>query len=167
MTENGKSSIPFLSAAATASAIRAKEVSAVEVVQAYLDRIDRLDPTLKAYITVCREEALAAARRLDKDLASGRAAGPLAGVPVAVKDQYQTAGILTTNGSKVYQDFIPTEDATVVSRIKQAGGILLGKLNMSELAMGGTERPPWGIPGNPWDLERTPGESSTQSTRSW
>ncbi len=148
MTDSN-SNIPFMSAAATASAIRAKEVSSVEVVQAYLERIDRLDPILKAYITVCREEALAAAGRLDSDLARGGAAGSLAGVPVAVKDQFQTAGILTTNGSKVYQDFVPTEDATVISRIKQAGGILLGKLNMSELAMGGTVRPPWGIPGNP------------------
>ena len=163
LTENSKSNIPFLSAAATVSAIRAKEVSSVEVVQAYLERIDRLDPTLKAYITVCREEALTAAGRLDSALARGEAAGPLAGVTVAVKDQFQTAGILATNGSKVYQDFVPTEDATVVSKIKHAGGILLGKLNMSELAMGGTERPPWGVPGNPWDLERTPGESSSGS----
>lgn len=163
MTEKGNSNIPFLSAAATASAIRAKEVSSVEVVQAYLERIDRLDPTLKAYITVCREEALAAAGRLDDVLAGGGPVGPLAGVPVAVKDQFHTAGILTTNGSKVYQDFVPAEDATVVARLKQAGGILLGKLNMSELAMGGTEQPPWGIPGNPWDLERTPGESSSGS----
>ena len=142
MTSNSDLNVPFLSAAATASAIRAKQVSSVEAVQAYLERIDKLDPSLKAYITVCREEALAAAGRLDSDLAKGGTAGPLAGVPVAVKDQYQTAGILTTNGSKVYQDFVPTEDATVISRIKQAGGILLGKLNMSELAMGGTEKPP-------------------------
>ena len=163
MTGYSGSDIPFLSASATAAAIRAKDVSSVEVVQAYLDRIDRLDPTLKAYITVCREEALTAASQLDSDLASGANCGPLAGVPVAVKDQYQTAGILTTNGSKVYQNFVPTQDATVVSRIKQAGGILLGKLNLSELAMGGTEQPPWGIPGNPWDLERTPGESSSGS----
>lgn len=163
MTANSDLNVPFMSAAATASAIRAKQVSSVEAVQAYLERIDKLDPTLKAYITVCREEALAAAGRLDSDLAKGGTAGPLAGVPVAVKDQYQTAGILTTNGSKVYQDFVPTEDATVISRIKQAGGILLGKLNMSELAMGGTEKPPWGTPGNPWDLERTPGESSSGS----
>ena len=163
MTANNDLNIPFLSAASTASAIRSKQVSSVEVVNAYLERIDKLDPTLKAYITVCREEALTAAGRLDEVLAKGGTAGPLAGVPVAVKDQYQTAGILTTNGSKVYQDFVPNEDATVISRIKQADGILLGKLNMSELAMGGTEQPPWGIPGNPWDLERTPGESSSGS----
>ena len=163
MTANSDVNIPFLSAAATASAIRAKQISSVEVIQAYLERIDNLDPTLKAYITVCRQEALAAAGRLDDDLAKGVVAGPLAGVPVAVKDQYQTAGILTTNGSKAYQDFVPSKDATVISRIKQSGGILLGKLNMSELAMGGTEQPPWGTPGNPWDLERTPGESSSGS----
>ena len=163
MTVTNTSEIPFLSASSTAAEIRSKGVSSVEVVQAYLNRIDRLDSTLKAYITVCREEALASASRLDSDLGKGQNLGPLAGVPVAVKDQYQTAGILTTNGSKVYQDFIPTQDSTVVSRIKQAGGVLLGKLNLSELAMGGTEQPPWGIPGNPWDLERTPGESSSGS----
>ena len=155
--------IALMSAAETVSAIRQKELSPVEVVQAYLDRIDQLDPQLKAYITVCGDEALAAARTLEGDMARGNVPGALLGVPVAFKDQYWTKGILTTNGSQVYRDFVPTEDATVVSKIKQAGGILLGKLNMSELAMGGTQRPQWGTPGNPWDLERSPGESSSGS----
>ena len=155
--------IPLLSAAETASAIKSRELSPVEVVQAYLDRIDRLDSRLAAYITVCREEALDDARRAEQSLVRGEAQGPLFGVPVAVKDQFWTAGILTTNGSKVYQDFVPDEDATIITRIKQAGGILLGKLNLSELAMGGTQQPPWGTPANPWDLERTPGESSSGS----
>ena len=106
---------------------------------------------------------MSAARQLESDLARGTAPGPLCGVPIAVKDQFWTQDILTTNGSRVYQEFVPSEDATVVARIKQAGGILLGKLNLSELAMGGTQNPPYGTPGNPWDLERSPGESSSGS----
>ena len=155
--------IAFLSAAETASAIKSKQLSPLEVVRAYLDRINLLDSRLAAYITVCRKEALDAAEQAEKALARGEAQGSLFGVPIAVKDQFWTAGILTTNGSRVYQDFVPDEDATVITRIKQAGGILLGKLNLSELAMGGTQQPPWGTPRNPWDLDRTPGESSSGS----
>jgi aspartyl-tRNA(Asn)/glutamyl-tRNA(Gln) amidotransferase subunit A len=135
----------------------------VEVVQAYLERIERLNPTLHAYITVCRDEALAAARQAEQTLMRGAEVGPLFGVPIAVKDQFATRGILTTNGSRVYRDYVPDEDATVIVRLKEAGMILLGKLNLSELAMGGTREPPWGIPCNPWDLECTPGESSSGS----
>lgn len=155
--------LPWLSAAATAALIRTKQVSPVEVVQAYLERIARLDKTLHAYITVLPEAALAAARQAEQAVLRGEDCGPLMGVPVAVKDQFWTRGILTTNGSRVYRDFIPDDDATVVARLAQAGTILLGKLNLSELAMGGTQEPPWGIPRNPWDLERTPGESSSGS----
>ena len=82
---------------------------------------------------------------------------------MAIKDQFWTDGILTSNGSRVYRDFVPTEDATIVRRLKGAGATLLGKLNLSELAMGGTQEPPWGIPANPWDLDRTPEESSSGS----
>ena len=155
--------IALLSASDTASAIQSKELSPVEVVRAYLERIDRLDSKLAAYITVCREQALDAAERAEEALSRGEAHGPLFGVPIAVKDQFWTAGILTSNGSRVYRDFVPKEDATVITKLKEAGGILLGKLNLSELAMGGTQQPPWGTPGNPWDLERTPGESSSGS----
>ena len=155
--------ITALTAAETASAIISKRVSPVEVVQSYLDRIDRLDPGLHAYITVCREQALAEARLAEDALQRGSDPGPLFGVPVAVKDQIWTGGILTTSGSRVYRDFVPGEDATVIAGLKRAGAILLGKLNLSELAMGGTQNPPWGIPRNPWDLERTPGESSSGS----
>ena len=153
----------FLSAAATARAIRSGELSPEDAVRAYLDRIDRLDSRLAAYITVTREEALIAAQKIAGQLARGDNPGPLAGVPVAVKDQFWTDGILTTNGSRVYSEFVPDEDATIVRRLKDAGAVLLGKLNLSELAMGGTQDPPWGIPANPWDLERTPGESSSGS----
>ena len=154
----------FRSAAATAAAIKAREVSPVEVVQAYLDRIQRLDSRLCSYITVCGDQALAAARRAERALSrGGQQRKPLLGVPIAVKDQFWTKGIRTTNGSRVYRDFIPAEDATVVKKLKQAGAILLGKLNLSELAMGGTQQHPFGIPRNPWALERSPGESSSGS----
>jgi len=155
--------IPWWSAAETARAIQAKHVSPVEVVQAYLDRIARLDGQLHAYITALGEAALATARQAEQAVQRGEAGGPLFGVPVAVKDQFWTRGILTTNGSRAYRHFVPDDDATVITRLQQAGTILLGKLNLSELAMGGTEAPPWGIPRNPWDLERTPGESSSGS----
>ena len=155
--------IVFWSAAETAVAVRSKQVSPVEVVQAYLDLIDRLDSKLKAYITVCADEALAAARALENAVSRGEASGALLGVPIAVKDQFWTKGIPTTNGSRVYKDFVPDEDGTVIRKIKEAGAILLGKLNMAELAMGGTQNPPYGTPRNPWDLERTPGDSSSGS----
>ena len=155
--------IAFLSATDTARAIRAKEISPVDAVQAYLERIDRMDSRLAAYITVAREEALSNAHLMSDRLQRGEDLGVLAGVPIAVKDQYWTKGILTTNGSNVYKDFVPSEDSTVIQRLRDAGSILLGKLNLSELAMGGTQNPPWGIPANPWDFERTPGESSSGS----
>ena len=138
--------IPWFSAAETAVAIKTKQVSPVEVVQAYLARIEQCDRQLRAYITVMRDEALAAARQAEQTMLRGGDVGPLFGVPVAVKDQFWTRGILTTNGSRVYRDFVPDTDATVITRLQQAGTILLGKLNLSELAMGGTQEPPWGIP---------------------
>src|ERR671930_694531 len=155
--------IPWLSAAETAVAIKTKQVSPVEVVQAYLDRIERFDGQLHAYITVMRDAALAAARQAEQTVLRGDTVGPLFGVPVAVKDQFWTRGILTTNGSRVYRNFVPDADATIATRLKAAGAIMLGKLTLSELAMGGTQQPPYGIPRNPWDLERTPGESSSGS----
>jgi aspartyl-tRNA(Asn)/glutamyl-tRNA(Gln) amidotransferase subunit A len=155
--------LAFLSAAETAEAVATKQLSPVDVVQAYLARIERLDGHLHAYITVLRDQALASARRAEQALRRGDELPPLFGVPVAVKDQFWTKGILTTNGSRLYRDFVPSEDATTVSRLKEAGAILLGKLNLSELAMGGTQQPPYGMPRNPWDVERTPGESSSGS----
>src|SRR5882724_7915823 len=155
--------LAFMSAAEIAAAIATKQASPVDLVQAYLARIERLDGHLHAYITVLRDEALAAARQAEQALGRGAALRPLFGVPVAVKDQFWTRGVLTTNGSRVYRVFVPSEDATIVTRLKAAGAIMLGKLNLSELAMGGTQQPPYGIPRNPWDLERTPGESSSGS----
>jgi len=155
--------IAFLSAADTARAVKAQELSPTDAVRAYLERIDRMDSRLAAYITVIREEALGAAQTIEDRIKNGEDVGPLAGVPIAIKDQYWTKGILTTNGSNVYKDFIPSYDSTVVQRLRDAGSVLLGKLNLSELAMGGTQNPPWGIPANPWNFECTPGESSSGS----
>ena len=158
--------IVFLSAEATAAAIRDGAFTATDAVNAYLRRIDEIDGEIKSYITVCREEALGAAADADAALRRGDAAavgGALFGAPVAIKDQFNTDGILTSNGSRAYADNVPAEDATVVARLKAAGAILLGKLNLSELAMGGTADPPYGTPQNPWRREHTPGESSSGS----
>src|SRR5688572_18017547 len=152
--------LAFLSAADTARLIRGGEVSPVEVVQAYLARIERLDPTLRAYITVTAEGALAAAREAERAQKARAAIGPLFGVPVAVKDQFWTRGVLTTNGSRAYRDFVPTEDATVITRLAKAGAILLGKLAMSELALGGTRAPAWGIARK--SLDTTPDPSTSR-----
>ncbi len=158
--------IVFLSAEATSAAIRAGEFTATDAVNAYLRRIDAIDGEIKSYITVSREEALGAAADADEAMRRGDAealGGTLFGVPVAVKDQFNTDGILTSNGSRAYADNVPAEDATVVARLKAAGAILLGKLNLSELAMGGTADPPYGTPQNPWRRDHTPGESSSGS----
>ena len=169
MTSSGAANsddIVFRSAWATAAAIRAGEFTAVDAVNAYLRRIDAIDGDIRAYITVCREEALGAAADADAARRRGDAAAVgkgLFGVPIAVKDQFDTAGILTSNGSRAYADNVPAEDATVVARLKGAGAILLGKLNLSELAMGGTAEPPYGTPQNPWRAGHTPGESSSGS----
>ena len=101
--------------------IATKEISPVEVVQAHLDRIEALDGKLKAYITVCREEALAGAKTAEAAVVNGQALGRLHGIPVGLKDLYATAGIKTTGGSKILADWVPTEDATVVTRLKEAG----------------------------------------------
>ncbi|HEX9868118.1 MAG TPA: amidase, partial [Candidatus Tectomicrobia bacterium] len=155
--------IPFLSATALGELIHKKEISPVEAVTAYLDRIAAVDSKLHSYITVCREEALQAAREAEQAIMRGDWRGPLHGVPYAVKDQFWTKGIRTTGGSHLLTDFIPTDDATVVARLRGAGATLLGKLNMSEFATGNSVHHPFGTPHNPWDLERNAGTSSSGS----
>ncbi len=157
------SEIPFLSATDLSALISAREVSSVEATQAYLDRIDQVDSKLNSFITISREEALTQARQADSEIAAGNHRGPMHGVPVAVKDQFNTAGIRTTGGSAILKDFVPDEDATVVANLKKAGAVLLGKLNMSEYAMGDAFHHPFGRPHNPWDLSRNPGTSSSGS----
>jgi len=149
--------LAYRSATELAGLIRARAISPLEVVQAYLARIDRWDGTLHAYVTVCREQALAEARAAEQALGHGAPVGPLHGVPVAVKDQFDTAGIRTTSGSRLHARRVPAEDATVVTRLRAAGAILLGKLNLTEFALGGTLTYPFGQPRNPWDGSRETG----------
>ncbi len=158
-----KEQLPFLSATDLSQLLKSREVSPVEATQAYLERIDAVDDKLNSYITVCRAEALADARRAEKEITSGKYLGPMHGVPVAVKDQFNTKGVLTTGGSSILKDFVPDEDATVIANLKKAGAVLLGKLNLSEFAMSDAFHHPFGRPHNPWDLSRNPGTSSSGS----
>jgi aspartyl-tRNA(Asn)/glutamyl-tRNA(Gln) amidotransferase subunit A len=151
--------IPFLSASELSRLIEKREVSPVEVVEAYLDRIDALDFKFNAYLTVTRRTALQAARKAERAIARGGYLGPMHGIPFAVKDQLWSAGVRSTNGFYLLADFVPEEDATPIANLKQSGGILLGKANLTELALGGgLER--FSSPRNPWDLERSAGASS-------
>ncbi len=135
-----------------------REVGAVEVTRAFLDRIERLDPRLNSYITVTAEAALREARQLDRRRGTR---GLLHGLPLAFKDLCATKGVRTTAGSRILTDWVPHADATVVERCRAAGAVLLGKLNMHELAYGvTTNNPHFGPTHNPWDLERIPGGSS-------
>ena len=155
--------IPFLSATQLASLIEARQVSPEEALHAYLDRIEQVNPKVNAYITVCADEAMQEARQAGQEIQQGRYRGPLHGVPVGVKDQVHTTGILTTDASKIRADFIPTEDATVVAKLKEAGAVIIGKTNMSEFAIGDSFSSFKGPARNPWDLSRDPGTSSTGS----
>jgi aspartyl-tRNA(Asn)/glutamyl-tRNA(Gln) amidotransferase subunit A len=158
-----KSEIPFLSATKLAELIRSRELSPIEATESYLDRIDEVDHKLNSYITVCREEALAEARQAEREITAGNYRGAMHGIPVGVKDQIYTRGIRTTGGSTILKNFVPDEDATVIVNLKRAGAVILGKLNMSEYAIGFAVRHPYGQPHNPWDLSRTPGTSSSGS----
>jgi aspartyl-tRNA(Asn)/glutamyl-tRNA(Gln) amidotransferase subunit A len=155
--------IVYLSAARQAALISARRLSPVELVQAYLDRIDHLDGRLRAYITVTRETALAMARMAEAAVLRGLPLGPLHGVTFAVKDQFATRGVRTTAGSRLLADNVPDHDATVVARLTAAGAILLGKLNLTEFALGGTIHYPFGQPRNPWNTDHDTGGSSAGS----
>ena len=148
------------SAAVLASAISRREVSAVEVTQAHLDRIAAVDERVHAFLHVDGEAALAAARGVDARLAAGDRLGPLAGVPLALKDVLAMRGVPTTCGSRILEGWRPPYDASVVERLRAADVIILGKTNMDEFAMGSsTEHSAYGPTRNPWDLERIPGGS--------
>lgn len=159
------SNLTELTAAELSAGIKNKSYSAKEVAQAHLDRIEKVDSKLNAFLHVDAEGALAQAAEVDRKLAAGEEIGPLAGVPVAVKDIFTQIGIPTTCGSKILENWRPPYDSTVVSRMKQAGMILLGKVNMDEFAMGSsTETSAYGPTANPWDLTRIPGGSSGGSS---
>jgi aspartyl-tRNA(Asn)/glutamyl-tRNA(Gln) amidotransferase subunit A len=156
--------LPFLDLSEASRAVQKKEVSPVELTQACLARIERLNPKLNAFITVTDTAALEAARRADAEIARGEWKGPLHGIPLAVKDLIETAGVKTTAASAVLKDHLPSADAEVIRRLKSAGAILLGKLNLHEFAYGGS-----GIIGhfgpacNPWNTAHVTGGSSSGS----
>jgi aspartyl-tRNA(Asn)/glutamyl-tRNA(Gln) amidotransferase subunit A len=152
----GGVNLPSLTVAEAASRIAKKQLSPVELTQAVLVRIEALNPKVGAFITVAANQAMDAARAAEREIQQGKYRGPLHGIPVGVKDTFYTQGILTTAASPVLKDFVPDFDCTIVRRMKEAGAILIGKLNLPEFSFGGY------TPGcnNPWDLTRNPGGSS-------
>ena len=156
-----KSDIPFLSATELSHLIERKEVSSVEATEAYLNRIDDLDFKFNSYFTVTRKEALQAARDADQAIATDNYLGPMHGIPVAIKDQLWTKGIRTTDGSRILADFVPDKDATVVTNLKKAGAVLLGKTNLTEFALANSQR--FSQARNPWNLDVFTGGSSSGS----
>ena len=141
--------------------IRTRQLSPVALVQSYLERIETLNPSLNVYLTIMAEQALKAAQLAEQAVQAGNAQGSLHGVPIALKDNCAVAGVRLTAGSPFLREHIASEDAEVVTRLRQAGAIILGKLNMHEWAIGGTTRNPhYGPCHNPWDLARIPGGSS-------
>ncbi|MCD5403955.1 MAG: Asp-tRNA(Asn)/Glu-tRNA(Gln) amidotransferase GatCAB subunit A, partial [Dehalococcoidia bacterium] len=153
--------ICYMSAGDLSKLVEKKEVSPVEIIDAHLARIEATEPVLNSFITLLAEESRTAARQAEKDIQAGRYKGPLHGIPVGLKDLYNTAGVRTTSGSKIFDNFIPEEDCTVADKFHQAGAILLGKLNMHQFAYGPTgENPDYGHMHNPWDPDRVTGGSS-------
>jgi aspartyl-tRNA(Asn)/glutamyl-tRNA(Gln) amidotransferase subunit A len=159
--------VATLTLKAASEQLRRRGVSAVELTQACLTRIETHNPALNAFITVTAEQALAAAREMDAERRRGRWRGPLHGVPIALKDNVDTAGIRTTAASELFKDRVPSEDAEVVRRLKGAGAILVGKTNLHEFAYGGSSTVShFGPVRNPWALDRIPGGSSGGSAAS-
>ena len=151
----------YISAGQLSRLVQAKEVSPVEIVDAHLARIGATEPALNSFITLLPEEARAAARRAETEIRAGNYRGPLHGIPVGLKDLYNTAGVRTTSGSRIFDNFVPKEDCTVAARFLRAGAVLLGKLNMHPFAYGPTgENSDYGHMHNPWDPELVAGGSS-------
>src|SRR5438874_10382729 len=151
----------FLEITQVAALLRGRQVSPREVTRAYVERIDRLNPALNADITVFADSVLNAAAQAEQEIAQGDYRGPLHGVPIGITDLFDFAGVPTTMGSKILRDNVAAQDAAVVSRLKQAGAVILGKHNLHEFAFGITsENPHYGVVRNPWNTDRVPGGSS-------
>lgn len=155
--------VTLLGAAHQARLIARHELSPVELMRSSLARIERYDAKLRAYITVCADAAMAAAKQAEQEIVAGRYRGPLHGLPFGVKDQLHAAGVRTTLGSRATGHTIATEDATCIARLKAAGAILIGKENLHEFGKGGTHDFPFGQPRNPWNLDYNPAGSSSGS----
>jgi aspartyl-tRNA(Asn)/glutamyl-tRNA(Gln) amidotransferase subunit A len=154
----------FLTIADAAQLIRARKLSPVELTEACIDRVRALDGSLHAFIRLLADSALAEAKVAEAEIAAGRWKGPLHGIPIGLKDIYNTAGIATTGHSALFRDHVPDADATTVRLLRAAGAIVLGKLSTMEFAIGGPSFDlPWPPARNPWDLERQPGGSSSGS----
>ncbi len=144
-----------------ASRIESGELTSTELSTVFLERIRKLNPKLNAFITITQDHALRSARIADEELKARKYRGPLHGIPIAIKDLFETKGIKTTAGSKILADYVPNQDAFVVKKLAEAGAVLLGKLNMHEWALGVTSlNPHFGPVINPWDPERIAGGSS-------
>lgn len=151
----------YLSITEVSKLIRQEKVSPVELVMECLKRIEQLNPTLNAFITVTADQALKEARRAEQEIESGKWKGPLHGIPVGIKDMFDTAGIKTTAAFEYFKDRIPKNDAEAVTRLKESGAIVLGKMNMHELAQGTTSVTSYfGAVHNPWNLNYVAGGSS-------
>ena len=151
----------YLSAGELSRLIRNQDVSPVEIIDAHLARIGETDTTLNSFITLLPEQAKAAARRAESEIQAGNYRGPLHGIPVGLKDLFNTGGVRTTSGSRIFDTFVPDHDCTVAARFQQAGAILLGKLNMHPFAYGPTgENADYGHMHNPWNPELITGGSS-------
>lgn len=138
-----------------------KECSAVELTQDYLKRVETLEPKLHSFLCVTADRALEQAKQVDAKLAAGEEVGPLAGIPIGIKDNLCTQGIPTTCASKILQNFVPPYESTVTAKLAAAGAVMVGKTNMDEFAMGSsTESSAFQLTANPWDVERVPGGSS-------
>ena len=141
--------------------IRKKQISPLELTRRYFDRIEKLNPVLNAFLAMTEKDALAAAKRAEREISKGNYRGPLHGIPVSIKDNIAVKGAVTTAGSKILADWVPDFDATVVERLKGAGAVILGKTNMHEWAKGSNSiNPFYGTSRNPWDTTRIPGGSS-------
>ena len=153
--------IVYASATTLAQGIRDKKVSALEVVDAHLQRIEEVNPRLNAVVQSAADRARIEAREADEALARGEVKGPLHGVPMTIKDSLDTQGIVSTGGTQGRASYIPDSDATVVARLRSAGAILMGKTNTPELTLAGeTDNVIYGPTNNPYDLSRSPGGSS-------